>query len=84
MSQNRQAKLSDERNHLALQIELLAEQEDTETLILLRKVCDHLGIKQEGTTCAELEKETDPSELDAQIKGATKRDKGKPVSKDEA
>jgi uncharacterized membrane protein len=76
MSQNRQAKLADERNHLALQIELLAEQEDTETLTLLRKVCDHLGIKQSAKR--ELEKPTDPEHLHAEIKKA-EQDKIKPT-----
>jgi uncharacterized membrane protein len=70
MSQNRQSKLADERNHLALQIELLAEQEDTETLILLRRVCDHLGIDQKDVSTKGLEKTTSPSELNAEIKRA--------------
>jgi uncharacterized membrane protein len=44
MSQNRQARLADQRNHLALQIALLAEQEDTQTLQLIRKICQKLEI----------------------------------------
>src|SRR6185369_3607083 len=35
MSQNRQAKLNDRRNHLDLQINLLAEQENTQMLRML-------------------------------------------------
>ena len=44
MSQNRQSRIADRRNQLDLQINLLAEQESTETLRLLRKLCEHSGI----------------------------------------
>ena len=44
ISQNRQAKLSERRNHLDLQINMLAEQENTEMLRLLRLLCEHSGI----------------------------------------
>jgi uncharacterized membrane protein len=70
MSQNRQAKLSDERNHLALQIALLAEQEDTETLLLLRKICTHLNISHENADNEGLAESTDPNLLIDQIKKA--------------
>lgn len=70
MSQNRQAKLSDERNHLALQIALLAEQEDTETLLLLRKICGKLHISHENELTAGLAEATDPNMLIDQIKKA--------------
>src|SRR5437773_6220502 len=45
MSQNRQAKLNDRRNQLDLQINLLAEQENTEMLKLLRLLCQKSGIR---------------------------------------
>src|SRR5205814_6507624 len=44
MSQNRQAKLNERRNKLDLQINLLAEQENTEVLKLLRLLCEKLDI----------------------------------------
>jgi uncharacterized membrane protein len=44
ISQNRQAKLSERRNHLDLQINMLAEQETTEILRLLRLLCSHAGL----------------------------------------
>jgi len=44
MSQNRQARLVDRRNQLDLQINLLAEQENTEMLRLLRLLCQKSGI----------------------------------------
>jgi uncharacterized membrane protein len=45
ISQNRQAKLSERRNHLDLQINMLAEQETTEILRLLRLLCAHTGLR---------------------------------------
>src|SRR6185295_12002015 len=43
MSQNRQEKIATRRNRLDLQINMLAEQESTETLRLLRKLCEQAG-----------------------------------------
>lgn len=45
MSENRQARLSERRNQLDLQINLLAEQENTEQLKLLRSICEKLEIE---------------------------------------
>ncbi len=73
MSQNRQARLADERNHLALQIALLAEQEDTHTLQLLHRICDHLKVPVEEDSAKVLEQATDPERLSRQIKEALKR-----------
>jgi uncharacterized membrane protein len=44
MSQNRQGRLADRRNQLDLQINLLAEQENTEMLRMLRLICGKLQI----------------------------------------
>jgi uncharacterized membrane protein len=68
MSQNRQARLADQRNHLALQVALLAEQEDTQTLHLLRKICDKLEIPFDKKIESALEQSTDPETLIHQIK----------------
>ena len=73
MSQNRQARLSDERNHLALQVALLAEQEDTHTLRLLRKICERLEIPVNEIQEKVLEEATDPKTLIRQIKEAEKK-----------
>jgi len=53
MSQNRQARLMDRRNQLDLQINLLAEQENTETLRLLRRLCERfdISIDEEELEC---------------------------------
>jgi uncharacterized membrane protein len=71
MSQNRQARLADQRNHLALQIALLAEQEDTHTLQLIRKICNKLEIDLDDQDEQALEQATDPETLIRQIKEET-------------
>jgi uncharacterized membrane protein len=68
MSQNRQARVSDRRNHLDLQINLLAEQENTEQLRLLRLLCDKAGISVNGGTEKAYEEATRPDEIIKQIK----------------
>ena len=68
MSQNRQAWLSERRNRLDLQINLLAEQETTEILRLLRKLCEKQGIPLDGqTNVAAYEQATQPEQLVQQI-----------------
>ena len=44
MSQKRLLKEADTRAHLDLQINLLAEQESTMTLRMVRRLCDHFGM----------------------------------------
>jgi uncharacterized membrane protein len=68
MSQNRQARLAERRNNLDLQINLLDEQEGTETLRLLHAICDKLGIEmpsdlEEGA----LEQQTKPDSIVKEI-----------------
>ncbi len=72
MSQNRQSKLADQRNQLALQLDLLDEQEGTETVLLLRKICTHLGIPHEGGDTDGLAEATDPNVIFEQIKQSMK------------
>lgn len=63
MSQNRQARLAERRNHLDLQINLLAEQESTEALRLLRAISEKLGIEKIDPVENELEKQTNPEAI---------------------
>jgi uncharacterized membrane protein len=64
MSQNRQSKIADRRNQLDLQINLLSEQESTETLRLLRRLCEHVGIELKPAVQAHgLEADTHPEEV---------------------
>jgi uncharacterized membrane protein len=60
MKQNRMAKRAEHREHLDLQINLLAEKEATKMLDLQRKICRHLGIPDadQDKEVQELSKET--------------------------
>ena len=70
ISQNRQAKLNERRNHLDLQINMLAEQETTEILRLLRLLCEHSGLRlTEVDNRRGLEEETRHAEIVKQIQG---------------
>jgi len=67
MSQNRQAQLNERRNKLDLQINLLAEQENTETLKLLRLLCKQAGIAVDASTGPVLEQAINPDIVIHQI-----------------
>ena len=41
MSENRSSRVADERNHLDLQINLLAEDENTKMLQMLQAICEY-------------------------------------------
>jgi uncharacterized membrane protein len=71
MSQNRQSKIADRRNQLDLQINLLAEQESTETLRLLRKLCEHVGVELKPHSRG-LETDTRPEEVVGLLEKAVK------------
>jgi uncharacterized membrane protein len=67
ISENRQGRLADRRNLLDLQINLLAEQENTKQLALLRRIADKLGVAIEDQEIAALEAATDYERLTEQI-----------------
>lgn len=68
MSQNRQARLNERQHKLDLQINLLAEQENTATLKLLRLLCEKLGIDADAAEPGRaLEEATHPEEMVRQI-----------------
>jgi uncharacterized membrane protein len=77
ISQNRQAKLNERRNHLDLQINMLAEQETTEILRLLRLLCEHcqVPLKKDDNGRA-FEEETRHADILRQIDGEFDRDVG--------
>jgi uncharacterized membrane protein len=64
-SQGRMTAEADRRAHLDLQINLLAEQEMTLVLRMLREICNHLGLDQtvKSEKFAELTRQTDVSEI---------------------
>lgn|SRR5690349_21420686 len=46
MKQNRMSRRAEQRDHLTLQVDLLAEKEITKMLQMQRLLCDHFGLKQ--------------------------------------
>jgi len=71
ITQNRMSRQSDHRDHLDLQVDLLAEQEMTLVLRMLRRISDRLGIPHEDDDTARAEKltkETNVYQLMEQIK----------------
>lgn len=68
ISENRQAKIDERRSHLDLQINLLAEQENTKMLHLLKAIAEKLGVDpNDDPTVAVLEKATRPDAIAKQI-----------------
>ena len=64
MSQNRTNQQADQRNHLDLQINLLAEDENTKMLQMLRALCAHHHLPiSEDKQIAELAQRTEVTEL---------------------
>jgi uncharacterized membrane protein len=69
MSQNRATLQADQRNHLDLQINLLAERESTKLLQMVRAVCKHHGLAiGDDPEIAELAKRTDPGQVLDELK----------------
>ncbi len=66
IKQNRMAAQSDQRDHLNLQVDMLAEQEMTLMLRMLRRISERLGIEPEGpeeARAAKLAEETNVFDL---------------------
>jgi uncharacterized membrane protein len=75
MSQNHQTMLSERRNHLDLQINLLTEQENTKMLKILERIAEKVGAPLEDEPSLQvLEQATRPEKLVNQIERATKKD----------
>ncbi|MDB6135681.1 MAG: hypothetical protein JWM59_3924 [Verrucomicrobiales bacterium] len=71
ISQNMDTRLSERRNHLDLQVNLLAEQENTKMLLLLTRIAEKLDIKSDDDPTIEvLEQSTRPERLAQQIEAA--------------
>ena len=68
ISSNHQTRLSERRNHLDLQINLLTEQENTKMLQLLTRIADKVGVSLDDDPDIQvLEKATRPEQLIDQI-----------------
>jgi uncharacterized membrane protein len=67
ISQNRQSRLAEIRNHLDLQINLLSEQENSKMLAMLEALLRHHGLVQPDPEITSLEEATRPDMLVQQI-----------------
>jgi uncharacterized membrane protein len=67
ISQNRQQRLADRRDHLDLQVNLLAEQEITKMLCMLEGIQQHLGIPGHDPEVTALKQAVKPEQLMQQI-----------------
>jgi uncharacterized membrane protein len=65
--QNRQTRLAEQRNHLELQVNLLAEQENTKMLHMLEAIQRRLGISADDPEVAALKQATEPEKLVEEI-----------------
>jgi uncharacterized membrane protein len=69
ISQNHDTKISERRNHLDLQINLLSEQENTQMLMMLRAIAEKVGVNlSRDNQVRALSEETKPQQLVKQIK----------------
>jgi uncharacterized membrane protein len=74
ISQNHETRLSERRNHLDLQINLLAEQENTKMLTLLERIAKKVGARTDDDPHLQvLEQSTQPEKLVDQIEETTKQ-----------
>ena len=86
ISQNYEMRISERRNQLDLQINLLSEQENTKMLQLLEAIARNLGVRADADPEVKvLEQATRPEMLAKQIDEAYRRQAGKgPASSDES
>jgi uncharacterized membrane protein len=74
ISQNQETRLSERRNHLDLQINLLTEQENTKMLQMLKRISEKLDIEiEDDPTVQVLEQATRPEKLVEQIMEASEQ-----------
>ena len=71
ISQNQETRLTERRNHLDLQINLLAEQESTKTLELLHLIATKVGVDVDDPAGEALLEPIEPGRLVEQIMSAT-------------
>lgn len=71
ISQNHETKLSERRNHLDLQVNLLAEKENTKLLDLLKRVAERVGVHDVDPETEALLEPMEPERLVEQIMSAT-------------
>ena len=75
ISQNHETKLTERRNNLDLQINMLAEQENTKMLELVKAIAEKVGVDCEDPSLEALTDDVDPQTLIKEIIVATAEDK---------
>ncbi len=70
ISQNHETKLTERRNHLDLQINMLSEQENTTMLEILRQIAEKVGVDCDDLKLDVFEQEMKPEKLVEQILAA--------------
>lgn len=79
ISQNYEMRISERRNQLDLQINLLSEQENTKMLQLLERIAQKVGVEiHDARQVRALEEATRPEALVEQIEEAYREDAGQP------
>ena len=73
IAQNRMSRQSDERDHLNLQIDLLAEQEMTIVLRLLRKIADRLQVEPDEDDARQADNLTQPTDIKHLVEALRRR-----------
>jgi uncharacterized membrane protein len=71
ISQNHETRLTERRNHLDLQINMLAEQENTKMIEILRLIAERVGVPYEQLGLDTFQQEMKPEKLAEQIISAT-------------
>ena len=74
ISQNHETKLTERRNHLDLQINILTEQENTKMLEILQLIAEKVGVGRDDPEAAALLEKMEPEQLVEQIMSAKNED----------
>jgi uncharacterized membrane protein len=67
ITQNQETRMTDRRNQLDLQINMLAEQENTKMLEVLAAIAEKVGVSYDNAAMKALKKPTDPKKLVEEI-----------------
>ena len=84
ISQNHETQLANRRNHLDLQINMLAEQENTKMLELLQEIAKKVGVRVDEEATKALVEEVDPEVLLEEIVVAEAENKAADDAKEAA
>lgn len=77
ISQNHDTQISERRNHLDLQINLLSEQENTKMIEMLTAIAEKVGADVHDPHLEQLRQETQPEKLAEQIEQREEKEEGK-------